>query len=120
MREPKYNSESGTKQGNWYLNRFEYFEFYGFEGELKFKIICLIACISSYLAMLNAVPIYLYIPLGWIVYISAITLYVLYKKTCKIHGYFLYPDRLVRKFKRYEKQIDMEDFDSVASTSEHK
>ncbi len=120
MREPKNLNQNGGQQGNWYLNRFDYFEFYGFEGEVKLKLLCLVACISSYFLLLSAVPFYLYIPLGWIIYISALTLYVLHKKVCKFDGYFLYPKSLVKKFKRYEKQIDMEDYDSVATLNDRK
>jgi len=116
MREPKYQDESGSKTGNWYLNRFEYFEFYGFQGETKLKLICLIVCISSYISLISA-PIYLFPLLAWLVYVTCFTLYILHKKVCKIEGYFLFPQRLIKRFKRYEKQIDVEDFDSVATLS---
>ncbi len=120
MREPKNLNQNGNQQGQWFLNRFDYFEFYGFEGERRIKLICVIACVLCYLALLSSAPFYLFIPLAWIVYISALTLYILHKKVCKYHGYFLYPARFIKKFKRYEKQIDMQDFDSVASMNNHK
>jgi hypothetical protein len=119
MREPKYLNESGGKTGNWYLNRFEYFEFYGFQGETKLKIICVMVCVSSYLALFSA-PLYLFVLLAWLVYVSSVTLYVLHKKICKINGYFCFPKYIINRFKRYEKQIDLSDFDSIATLSKDK
>lgn len=116
MREPKYLNESGSQQGKWFLNRFDYFEFYGFEGELTIKIIAFITLIAS-LYFIPQLSIFLMPLMIWLAYVSGLTLYILRRKHCKFHGYLLYPSRLVKTFKYYEKQIDMEDFDSVASLS---
>lgn len=114
MRDPKFLNESGSSQGKWHLNRFDYFEFYGFETELKIKIVAWITLIASVFALFN-LSILTFPFILWCSYVAVRTLFILHKKICSFHGYLLYPTMLIDTFKRYEKQIDMGDFDSIAT-----
>lgn len=119
MRDPKFLNESGSKQGNWYLNRFECFEFYGFENEWKIKCWSWLTLFATAIAPFK-LPLFILPLLLWCSYVAGRTLLILHRKVCHFHGYFLYPQRLITTFKRYEKQIDMNDFDSIATIDEQR
>lgn len=116
MREFKYLDESGKKQGKWYLNRIDYFEFYSFEGELSLKIKCglLILILILFLGA-KYVNAFFVLPILWALYVLFLTLFLTFKKRCKYKGYFLFPNRIVKKFKDYEKKTDLLDFDCLAT-----
>ena len=113
-RESKYLNQSGSKTGNWYLNKLDHFEFYSFAGEARFNFACVLCLIFS-IWLLPKVPFYIVFLLLWVVYVACLTLLILYRKHCKYHGYFLYPERLVTFFRRFEKETDLLNFDNMAT-----
>lgn len=114
MREFKYQNESGTKTGKWYLNRLDYFEFHQFDGMAKYKTLSIIAMMFS-LYWLKHSPWFLMFALVYVIYISLLSLVILYKQQCRWKGYFLYPSRFVEKLKLYRKDHELNDFDSLAT-----
>ncbi|MBO9492309.1 hypothetical protein J7384_18250 [Endozoicomonas sp. G2_1] len=114
FRQAKYQNESGSKIGRWYLNRLDYFEFYSFEGENKLKAKCLVCIIGAFL-LIKISPILISLFLAWTIYVSVLTLYILQRKICKYSGYFAFPNRIVEELKSYKKEIDITDFDSLAT-----
>ncbi len=114
MRESKYLNESGTKRGNWYLNRLDYFEFYSYEGELWLKVKCGLLLLIIFLVV-KQVNVFFVVPLLWIMYVLVLTLFLTFKKRCRYNGYFLFPSKIVRKLKDYEKEVDLLDFDCLAT-----
>ena len=114
MREFKYQNESGSKKGNWFLNRFDYFEFHGFEGMRTMQLRSVIMCIA-YIFVLAHADIWLVLLLLWPLYVAVVTLFLLQQKRCKYRGYFLFPKRIVQTLKTHQKEVDPFDFDSIAS-----
>lgn len=114
MREFKYQNESGSKKGNWFLNRFDYFEFYGFEGMAAMQFRSVIMCIA-YMFVLAYADIWLVLLLLWPLYVAVVTLFLLQQKRCKYRGYFLFPKRIIQTLKVHQKEVDPFDFDSIAS-----
>ena len=102
FRESKYLNESGTKKGNWYLNRLDYFQFNEYPEYKKHKAIAL---------FLGILAIYL----G---YIALLSFNLLRTKICRYKGYFIYPTKFILCFRAREVEIDMEDFDSVATMNQ--
>ncbi len=114
MREFKYLDESRTKVGKLYLNRLDYFEFYSFEGELSLKVKCGFFIIILFLGV-KYVNAFFVLPILWILYVLVLTLFLIFKKRCRYKGYFFFPSRIVKKFRDYEKKIDLLDFDCLAT-----
>lgn len=113
-REYKYQNETGTKIGKWYLNRLDYFELYGFPGELKIKTKCLL-CLGFSIWLIKLLPIFLAPIFLWVAYVSVRTLVILIEKKCRYRGYFLFPRKIIDFFREYRKEVDVTDFDSLAT-----
>jgi len=113
-REYKYQNETGTKIGKWYLNRLDYFEFYGFPGEWKIKTKCLV-CLGLSIWLIKLLPVFFAPILVWVAYVSIRTLVILIEKKCRYRGYFLFPRKIIDFFREYRKEVDVTDFDSLAT-----
>lgn len=119
FRQNKYLNESGTKQGSWYINRIDYFQFHGYPKAKKHKIIALItAVVAYYLAIKFATTsLILLILFLYIGYVAALTFVLLKNNLCRYKGYFLYPKMFVAFFRSIEVTVDLNDFDSIATMS---
>lgn len=114
MREFKYQNESGTKKGKWYLNRLDYFEFHQFPRIFNYKLLSVLGIVAG-LYLLKTAPWLVKALSLYIVYVSMLSLMILHKQVCKWKGYLLYPSRFVEKLKLYRKAHDESDFDSLAT-----
>ena len=110
----KYQNESGSKQGNWYLNRVDYFEFHRFPKYNKVRIYCLITILLS-LYLFQFFNLFFSCFLFYLLYIAIRTLSIFHSQTCRHKGYFLYPKSFIKKLKGFEKEVDILDFDSIAT-----
>ncbi|MCJ8319423.1 MAG: hypothetical protein MJK12_07305 [Colwellia sp.] len=113
-REFKYQNESGNKQGNWYVNRLDYFEFHRFEKFNRYRIYCVIAILLS-LSLFHFFNLFFSCILFYAIYIAVQTLSIFHSQTCRFKGYFLYPKRFITRLKCYKKEVDILDFDSIAT-----
>jgi hypothetical protein len=105
FREAKYLNETGSKKGNWFLNRLDYFEFHQYPGFKKHLIGSFVLFILSVVMIIELMLNHFFISLifCYLAYFSCLTLII------------LYPSKIIRFFKHREKKIDLNDFDSVAS-----
>jgi len=117
FREAKYLNESGSKKGNWFLNRLDYFEFHQYPGYKKHLIGSFVLFIFSIVMIIELMLNYFFVSLAfcYLAYFSCLTLIILKRKICKFDGYILYPSKIVKFFKHREKQINLNDFDSSAT-----
>ncbi|MEQ3513141.1 hypothetical protein ABMY35_07350 [Pseudoalteromonas sp. BZB3] len=113
-REYKYQNETGTKIGKWYLNRLDYFEFYGFPSEWKIKAKCLV-CLGFSIWLIKLLPAFFAPIQVWVAYVSIRTFVILIEKKCRYRGYFLFPEKIINFFREYRKDVDVTDFDSLAT-----
>ena len=120
FRESKFLNESGTKRGNWYMNRLDFFEFHEYPKYKKHKLVSLVIFIVSIFTIIEILPnsFLLALPVIYICYISLRTFDVLRAKACKYRGYFLYPKRFVAFFEARKVEINLKDFDSVATLND--
>lgn len=117
FRENKFLNESGSKTGNWYMNRLDYFQFYTYPKYNKHKYLALTGgVLFLYIALkvlsntiLGAIP-FLYVS-----YVALLSFYILRLKTCRYRGYLFYPKRFINFYKDREVGVDLNDFDSVAT-----
>jgi len=119
FRENKYLNESGSKKGNWYMNRLDYFKFHEYPEYKKHKLMSLVIVIFCFFLSLKilAVSFLASLPFVYICYVSLVTFTLLRTKICRYKGYFLYPSKLVQFFKSREVEVDLNDFDSIATMS---
>lgn len=119
FRESKYLNESGSNTGNWYLNRLDYFQFHQYPKYKKHKygsaflgLFFLITALKlATSSMLLALPCF------YLCYVALKTFCILQIKTCRYKGYFLYPNKIVSFLREREVEVDLNDFDSVATMS---
>jgi hypothetical protein len=119
FRESRYLNESGSKTGNWYMNRLDYFQFNEYPGYKKHKYFALfigVLCLYLGLKMLK-VSFLGSIPFFYCSYIALLSFNLLRTKICRYNGYFIYPKKFVKFYKDREVEVDLNDFDSVATMS---
>jgi hypothetical protein len=117
FRENRYLNESGSKTGNWYMNRLDYFQFHEYPEYKKHKYVsfCLILVFVYLsfnlikLSFLGAVP-FLYFT-----YVASVSFNLLRTKTCRYNGYLLFPKKIINFFRAREVEVDLDDFDSIAT-----
>jgi len=119
FRGSKYLNESGSKRGNWYMNRLDYFQFHEYPAYKRHKYLSLIIGIALYFISIKVLKVSLlaFIPCIYFCYVAIFTFYLLRTKRCRYKGYFLYPKRFVNFFRSIEIEVDLHDFDSVATMS---
>lgn len=117
FRESKYQNESGTKVGSWHLNRMDYFQFHQYPGYNKYKFASLIGTIMSIIFIIETMQAGSWFSLLFIymAYFSALSFNILRTRICRYNGYFLYPTRIIRFLREREIQVDLDDFDSIAT-----
>jgi hypothetical protein len=117
FRQSKYLNESGSKKGNWYINRLVYFQFHEYPKFKLHRLASLLAAIFCYVLTMKLLSNHLVLTLVpiYIGYISLLTFIILKRKICRLRGYFLYPKKLVKFFKAREVEVDLADFDSIAT-----
>jgi hypothetical protein len=119
FRGSKYVNESGSKRGNWYMNRLDYFQFHEYPAYKKHKFLSLFVGVFFYFIGIEAFKIsfLFFIPFIYLCYVAWFTFNLLRTKKCRYRGYFLYPARIVKFFRSIEVEVDLQDFDSVATMS---
>ncbi len=119
FRENRYLNESGSKTGNWYLNRFEYFQFHEYPKYKKHKIIALLFGLFLFYLSIKVLSVSFVgaLPVFYLCYINLLTFNLLRTKICRYKGYFLYPSKFVNFFRSIAVEVDLNDFDSVATVS---
>jgi len=119
FRENKYLNESGSKTGNWYMNRLDYFQFHEYPKYKKHKFVALPLSILFYYFGLKSIDIQflLSIPFFYLCYVAFLSFILLRSKRCRYKGYFLYPAKIIKFFRSIEIEVDLNDFDSVATMS---
>jgi hypothetical protein len=117
FREAKYKNETGAKQGQWFMNRFDYFEFHQYPQYNKHLYLSGFSCLFFfYLANQTIyVSFLLFLFCSYFSVISLCICYVLKKQICRYEGYFLFPKFIVRFLRAREKDVDLLDFDSIAT-----
>lgn len=119
FRENKYLNESGSKTGNWYMNRLDYFQFHEYPKYKKHKFITLPLGIFFYFLGLSVLELHFLasIPFFYLCYVALFSFYLLRSKRCRYKGYFLYPTSFIKFFRSIEVDVDLNDFDSIATMS---
>ncbi len=119
FREHRYLNESGSKTGNWYMNRLDYFQFNEYPEYKKHKFFALFLCIGSFYCGLKILSISFIgtLVFYYLAYIFLLSFNLLRTKTCRYNGYFLYPQKWIKFFRAREIETDLNDFDSVATMS---
>ena len=107
-RQSKHKEYVGDEKGDLYLHRLKYFEFHSYPGETLHKLwavstmLLLLFCLDDLFA-LN----WLYGVAGlYIFYLAIFTHFLLIKKICRYKGYFLYPNSMIRFFKKRKKSAE--------------
>ncbi|PKG81921.1 hypothetical protein CXF85_15400 [Colwellia sp. 75C3] len=117
FRENKYLNESGSKTGTWYLNRLDYFQFYGYPKITQHKVLSFVVGIFAFILCLKLLSSSLIIStiLLYITYVALLTFILLKSRVCRYKGYFIYPKRFIKYFRELEVTVDLNDFDSIAT-----
>lgn len=120
FRESKYLNESGTLKGNWYMNRLDYFTFYQYPEYKKHKILSLIGGVSCFLLTLKLIPLTLWgaLPFLYFSYVLMRIFILLNTRVCSYKGYFLVPKKFITFLRAREVELDVNDFDSVATMND--
>ncbi|MGL1956808.1 MAG: hypothetical protein OCD00_05765 [Colwellia sp.] len=119
FRESRYLNESGSKTGNWYMNRLDYFQFNEYPEYKKHKFIAFLAGVFLiYLGLKILKTTFLgSLPFFYLGYIALLSFNLLRTKVCRYNGYFIYPKKIINFFREREIEVDLNDFDSVATMS---
>lgn len=98
FREPKYQNQTGSKTGNWYLNRIDNFQFHQYPGYGKHKLLSLLAGIALYFIGMKVLESTFWgsLPVFYLSYLSLLTFNILRRKIFRYKGHFMYPKRFVR------------------------
>lgn len=120
FRESKYLNESGSKIGNWYLNRLDYFQFHEYPEYKAHKLIALTIGVFLYFSGIKVFNYSFVISLlfFYVGYVALLSYNLLRTKRCLYRGYFLYPRKIVNFLRAREIEVDLNDFDSIATMSE--
>lgn len=117
FRENKYLNESGSKKGNWYMNRVDYFQFHEYPEYKKHKTIALLVGIFVYFLGIKMLSTSFLIAIlcFYIGYVALLSFMLLRSKTCRYRGYLFYPKKIVKFFKSIEIEVNLKDFDTIAT-----
>lgn len=117
FRENRYLNETGSKTGSWYMNRFDYFQFNEYPEYKKHKFFALIAAIFLFYFGLKILKTTFLgsLPVFYLGYIALLSFHLLRTKVCRYKGYFIYPKKVIKFFRDREVEVDLNDFDSVAT-----
>jgi hypothetical protein len=117
FRQNRYLNESGSKIGNWYLNRLDYFQFNEYPEYKKHKFISLGAGVLLVYLGLKILKTSLLgsLPFLYLGYIALLSFNLLRTKICRYRGYFIYPSKFINFFRSRMVEVDLNDFDSIAT-----
>lgn len=121
FRQAKYLNESGSKKGKYFINRLDYFEFHQYPNYKKHKVLSAITFFISlhFLSYANIFSSFLWIMyvVGclYLSYISAVSFILLQRQICRYRGYIFYPKSWLAFFISIQKDVDIDDFDSIAT-----
>jgi len=117
FRQNKYLNESGTKVGNWYINRLVYFQFYEYPNYKLHRRLSLFIAVFSYFLMMKLLSEHFIMAIFTVYacYVSLLSFILLKRRVCRYKGYFMYPSRFVKFFRLREIEVDLNDFDSKAT-----
>lgn len=117
FRESKFLNESGSKRGNWYMNRLDYFQYHRYPGYKLHKYGGLLLGVLFYLLSLNILTVTFigFCVCCYICYVSSLTFNILRTQRCRYRGYFLYPKKIILFFREREVSVNLQDFDSIAT-----
>jgi len=120
FRESKFLNESGTKRGTWYVNRLDYFQFHEYPEYKKHKAVALVLFIFSLFVIIELLPVsfFLALPVMYVAFVSVRTFDILRNRVCRYRGYFLYPRSFVSFFEARKVDVDVNDYDSVATMND--
>lgn len=107
-RQTQHREYVGDDKGDLYLNHLKYFEFHHYPGEKlhSFWAIATILILLFKIDDLFSINVF-YGLLGiYVMYIAIFTKYLLTKKICRYKGYFLYPNAMIRFFKKRKKSTN--------------
>ncbi|MFT5163448.1 MAG: hypothetical protein ACI9FJ_002044 [Alteromonadaceae bacterium] len=121
FRQNKYRNESGNQKGNWFINRLDYFQFHYYPRYNLHRVIASIATVGGYVGGLKYFnQSFLIALLCWYVcYLGGLTSYLLKRRICRYRGYLFYPRRFTAFFNSISKDIDANDFDTIATQNNH-
>ncbi len=119
FRENRYLNESGSKTGNWYMNRLDYFQFHQYPEYKRHKYVSLCLIVVFIYLSFNIIKLSFLgcLPFIYFTYVSLVSFNLLHTKTCRYNGYFLYPKKIINFFRAREIEVDLDDFDSIATMS---
>lgn len=124
FRQPKFFNESGSKKGQYFINRFDYFEFHQYPNYKRDKILSVLGCVLAIYLIgftneFSGIIGFLYgLSCLYLFCTSIATFVILKRQLCKIRGYLGYPSSWVKFFRSLEKEIDVNDFDSIATMND--
>jgi len=119
FRENRYLNESGSKTGNWYMNRLDYFQFHQYPEYKRHKYVSLCLVFVFIYLSFNLIKLSFLgsLPFIYFTYVALVSFNLLHTKTCRYKGYFLYPTKIINFFRAREIEVDLDDFDSIATMS---
>ena len=88
FRENRYLNESGSKTGNWFLNRLDFFQFHEYPEYKKHKLISFFAGALTFILSIKIIMLSFLasLPIFYVSYIALKSFYLLHKKVCRHNG----------------------------------
>ena len=107
FRESKYLNESGSKKGNWYINRLDYFQFHEYPKYKLHRVVSFLVAVACYFITMKLLSNHFWLAMFpiYICYISLLTFILLKRRVCRYKGYFLYPNRMIKFLKRERSKL---------------
>jgi hypothetical protein len=121
FRQPKYLNESGSKKGQYFVNRLDYFEFHQYPKYKLHKFMAFAGMLFSIYLLLQIAKVSGFIWLPYFLFslylaqISTVSFIILQRKMCRYRGYLLYPKKWLKFFLSIQKEVDLNDYDSCAT-----
>lgn len=107
-RQSEHKEYVGDEKGDLYFNHLKYFEFHQYPGERlhRFWSVAIALLLLFKLDDLFHISFFYGVLAIYVLYVAIFTRYLLAKKICRYKGYFLYPNFMIRFFKKRKKSIN--------------
>lgn len=110
-RSSRHKEYVADKNGNLYYNQLKYFEFHAYPGIGLHQMWTVVIIL---LLLFRLDDLFMLSPLSgiggmYVLYLAAMTLYLLIKRICRYKGYFMYPAFMIRFFKKRRKSTESSD-----------
>jgi hypothetical protein len=107
-RQSRHKEYVGDKHGNLYFNKLKYFEFHSYPGHNLHKWWCVILIVLMLFKLGSLFELSVFSGMGgvYVLYLAAMTLYLLTKQICRQNGYFLYPSAVIKFLKKRRKSVE--------------